>query len=39
MVAESIEKVFDENLASNTLDTRYFEDIEKARTWLAYRYW
>lgn len=37
--AESIEKAFAEDLAANTLDTRYFEDIEAARAWLLKNYW
>ena len=37
--AASIERAFSEDLAANTLDTRYFEDIEAARAWLVKRYW
>ncbi len=37
--ATSIEQAFEEDVASSTLDTRYFEDIEAAREWLVKNYW
>lgn len=36
--AVSIEQAFSEDMASSTLDTRYFEDIEAARIWLSKAY-